>query len=158
MLPLPGWDMDKKSGWVEKRQHERVVATLKMDYRVVGGPDIQKLMANEQYRGTTVDHLPELSERSSLYKAVTKDISLGGLAVVSQQPLQKGTILEISLQLPNFKTVLKFLAEAMHVTTSVEMGKTLFHAGLRTMAIHKGDVDRIAEYLIEQKKKEGTEP
>jgi hypothetical protein len=35
------------------------------------------------------------------------------------------------------------------------MGRTLFHAGIQTLAIHKGDVERIADYLIKQKKAEG---
>jgi len=144
--------MGDRSGWVEKRQHERILATLKMDYRVVGGPEVSKMLTQEPYRQTTSDHLPELAERSSLYRAVTKDISLGGLSLVSQQPLQAGMVLEVALHLPNFKTVLKFLAEIRHVSTTVEMGRNLFHAGIRTMAIHKGDVERIADYLIQQKK------
>ena len=148
--------MTKKSGWVEKRQHERILATLKMEFQVVGGPAVQKLLNHEHYASTTVNHLPELAERSSLYRAVTRDVSLGGLALVSQQALHKGSILEVSLHLPNFKSVLKFLAEIMHVSTTEEMGKTLFHAGVRTLAINKEDVNKIAEYLIEQKKAPGS--
>jgi hypothetical protein len=150
--------MGPQSGWVEKRQFERVLATLKMEYQIVTGPESQKLLSHENYSQTTVDHLPKLSEKSSLYRAVTKDISLGGLALISQQPLQKGTLLEVSLHLPNYKTKLKFLAQIMHVETTVEMGRTLFNAGIRTLAIHKGDVDRIAEYLIDQKNTGGLAP
>lgn len=145
-----------KSGWAEKRQHERIVATLKMDYRVMMGPEAQKLLTQEQYRQTTLDHLPELSQRSSLYNAVTKDISLGGLSLVSQQPLAPGSVLEVSLHLPNYKTVLKFLAEIRHVSTTQEMGRTLFHAGIRTLAIHKGDVEKIGDYLLKQKNNSGN--
>jgi hypothetical protein len=150
--------MGPKSGWVEKRQHERVLATLKMEYQVVSGPEAQKLLGHENYKLTQKQHLPELSEKSSLYRAVTKDISLGGLSIVSQQPLQKGNLMEISLHLPNYKTKLKFLAEIMHVESTVEMGRTIFHAGIRTLAIHKGDVDRIGDYLIDQKKTGGLAP
>jgi len=147
--------MQKKSGWVEKRQHERVLATLKMEYQIVSGPEAEKLLGHENYKLTKKEHLPELSEKSSLYRAVTKDISLGGLSIVSQQPLQKGALLEISLHLPNYKSILKFLAEIRHVETTVEMGRTLFHAGIHTLAIHKGDVDLIGKYLIDQKEKGG---
>ncbi|HVZ81474.1 MAG TPA: PilZ domain-containing protein [bacterium] len=143
--------MDKRSGWAEKRQHERVVATLKMEYHIVSGPDAQRLLSQADYSQTTVDQLPKLSERSSLYRAVTKDISMGGLALVSQNTLKPGMLLEVSLHLPNYKVDLKFLAEIRHVETTVEMGKTLHHAGIRTLAIHKGDVDRIAHYLTDPK-------
>jgi len=148
--------MSKKTGWVEKRQYERIMATLRVEYQIVSGPETQKLLSHENYRQTTVDHLPELSEKSSLYRAVTKDISLGGLSLVSQQPFEAGTVLEVSLHLPNFSNILKFLAEIRHVETTMEMGKVLYHAGLKTLAIHKGDVNNIAQYLIEQQKTGGA--
>ena len=143
--------LDKKSGWVEKRKFERVVATLKMDYQIVSGPEAKKLLTHEHYQETTVDHLPQLSQKSSLYQAVTKDISMGGLALMSQQPLQSGMVLEVSLHLPNFQTVLKFLAEIRHVQTVVEMGRTLFQAGIQIMAINKADVEKMGDYLLYQK-------
>jgi c-di-GMP-binding flagellar brake protein YcgR len=147
--------LSPKSGWVEKRRQERVLATLKMEYRIVNGSEAKALLEKDSYRQTRAEHLPELSEKSPLCRAVTKDISLGGLALVSQQPLEKGALLEVSLQLPNYQTVLKFLAEIRHVQTTVELGRNLFHAGIRTLAIHQGDVERIGKYLIERKKKGG---
>lgn len=143
--------MDRKTGWAEKRQHERVLATLKMEYQVVTGPETQRLLAHSNYNETLVEHLPELSQRSSLYKAVTKDISMGGLALVTQNPLRSGMVLEVGLRLPSYNVDLKFLAEIRHVETTTEMGKTLYHAGIRTLAIHKGDVERIAHYLRDPK-------
>lgn len=144
--------METKSGWVEKRQHERVLATLKVDFKVIHSEDARKLLENDGYRTTTADLLPELSEKSNLYKAVTKDISTGGLALVTQQPLARGTLMEIALHLPNYKTSLKFIAEIAHVETAEEMGRTIFNAGMRILAINKDDVQLIADYLIEQKK------
>jgi hypothetical protein len=144
--------MDDKSGWVEKRQHERIVATLKVNFHVIRSDEAKKLLENDRYRNTTAEQLPELSLKSNLYKAVTKDISLGGLALVSQEVLSRGMLLEVNLQLPSYKTSLKFLAEVMHVETFEEMGKTLFTAGMKTMAISKDDVQRIADYLIKQNK------
>ena len=143
--------MDRRTGWAEKRQHDRVLATLKMEYQIVTGSETQRLLSHNNYNQTTIDHLPQLSEKSSLYKAVTKDISMGGLALVTQNPIKAGMVLEVSLHLPNYKVSLKFLAEIRHVETTVEMGKTLHHAGIRTLAIHKGDVERIANYLKDPK-------
>jgi c-di-GMP-binding flagellar brake protein YcgR len=145
----------EKTGWIEKRQHERVTTTLKVEFNLVDGNLVNSLLSHEQYRQTTVDHLPELSEKSPLYKAVTKDISLGGLSLVSEQPLKTGAMVEISLHLPSVKNSLKFLAEICRVETTVEMGRNVCHAGLKTVAINKGDVDRIGKYLIALKKNEG---
>lgn len=141
-----------KTGWVEKRQHERVLATLKVEFRMIDSELAKKLLAHDHYRQTTAEHLPELSLKSPLYKAVTKDVSLGGLLLVSQQALAVGTQVEVSLHLPNYKTSLNFLAQITRVETTVEMGRNLYHAGMKTLAIHKGDVDRIGKYLLDQKK------
>ena len=144
--------MDEKSGWVEKRQHERIVATLKVNFHVIRSDEAQRLLENERYKSTTAELLPELSQKSNLYKAVTKDISLGGLALVSQEPLSRGMLLEINLQLPSYHTSLKFLAKVMHTETFEEMGKTLYTAGMQTLAISKDDVQKIADYLVKQNK------
>jgi hypothetical protein len=144
--------MEDKSGWVEKRQHERIVATLKVGFHVIRSDEAQKLLENDRYKNTTAEQLPELSRKSNLYKAVTKDISLGGLALVSQEPLSRGMLMEVNLQLPSYHTSLKFLAQVMHVETFEEMGRPLYTAGMKIMAISKDDVQHIADYLIKQDK------
>ena len=147
--------MKTKSGWVEKRRQEKVLATMKVDYRVIHSDEAKKLLANDRYRDTTADQLPELSQKSSLYKAVTKDISTGSLTLVSQQSLTNGTLMEVTIHLPNYHTSLKFIAEIMHAETSEEMGMTIFNAGMKILAISKEDVQHIANYLIDQKKGKG---
>ncbi len=87
-----------KTGWMEKRQHERVVATLKIDYRSVDAKDSKKVLEHAHYKQTTVNHLPELSKKSPLHHAVTKDISMGGLALLGTEPFTMGVLVEIGLQ------------------------------------------------------------
>jgi hypothetical protein len=145
--------MATKSGWVEKRQFERVVATLKADYRLVDPKDSKKILENTNYKNTTVDQLPELSKTSSLYHAVTKDISMGGLALVGEQPFPMGGVVEIGLHLPKYKSVLKFLAEVVHTESFKEMGRVIHRAGVRTMAINQEDLEKINQYLISQMSK-----
>ncbi|HET9869707.1 MAG TPA: hypothetical protein VFR02_04305, partial [bacterium] len=87
--------MTGKTGWVEKRQHERVVATIKVSYRVIESKQAQAILAQDSYRSTTADQLPGLSQVSPLYEAVTKDVSLGGLSILSEQPMPAGTVLEV---------------------------------------------------------------
>ena len=64
--------MGDKTGWVEKRQFERIVATLKVDYRLVDSKDSKKALEHTHYKLTKAEQLPELSKKSPLYHAVTK--------------------------------------------------------------------------------------
>lgn len=139
-----------KTGWMEKRQHERVVATLKIDYRMVDAKDAGKIQDHAHYKSTTVDHLPELSKKSPLHHAVTKDISMGGLAFLGAEPFAMGAVVEIGLHLPKYKTTLKFLAKVVRTESFVEMGRTIHRAGVQTLAINQGDLDRIQKYLLSQ--------
>ncbi len=145
--------MAGKTGWVEKRQHERVVATIKISYRVIEEKYAKAVLSQESYRSTTAEQLPGLSQVSPIYEAVTKDISLGGLSVVSDQLLPKGTVVEVGLTLPNYQTTLKFLAEIVHAEPFTEMGRTLQRSGVRTLAINKEDVTRMEKFLIEKMRK-----
>jgi c-di-GMP-binding flagellar brake protein YcgR len=145
--------MAGKTGWMEKRQHERVVATLKIGYRLIESKDAKKVLAEDSYRTTTADQLPGLAQVSPIYEAVTKDISAGGLCIVSEQQAPLGTVLEVSLTLPNYQTSLKFLAEVVRVDQLSEMGRTLQRWGVKTLAINKEDVTRMEAYLIEKMRK-----
>jgi c-di-GMP-binding flagellar brake protein YcgR len=148
--------MDPKTGWVEKRQHERVVATLKVDYRIVDSKESKKILENPNYRDTTAEQMPYLSQQSQLYHVVTRDISLGGMALLGEEPFPKGAMVEIGLHLPKYQTVLKFLSQVMHTESFTEMGRTIYRAGVQFMAVNQGDLDRIKEFLISQQKKQGS--
>jgi hypothetical protein len=143
--------MADRTGWVEKRQFERIVATLKVDYRLVDAKDSKKALEHTHYKLTKAEHLPELSKKSPLYHAVTKDISLGGLSLLGQDPFEMGGVVEIGLHLPKFKTTLKFFAKVVRTESFVEMGRTIHRAGVQTLAIHQGDLDRIEKFLLTQK-------
>ncbi|HEY5039745.1 MAG TPA: PilZ domain-containing protein [bacterium] len=147
--------MEAKSGWMEKRKHERVVATLKVSFQMINPEVTKKLLKQENYRTTTAEHLPELSKKSQLYEAVTRDLSICGLAMHSQHPLPKGSVAEVHMDLPNFSVTLKFLAEVRHVEKTMEMGRAIYSAGMRIMAINKEDVKRIEDYLVLQKQEQG---
>jgi hypothetical protein len=145
--------MGTKRGWVEKRQHERIVATVKVDYRLVDPKDSKTVLDHVDYKTTTVDHLPALSHKSSLYHAVTKDISMGGLALLGEQDFPIGTVVEIGLHLPRYQSVLKFLAKIVRSESFIEMGRTIHRAGVQTIAINQDDLHKIEKYLIALAKK-----
>jgi c-di-GMP-binding flagellar brake protein YcgR len=136
-----------KTGWMEKRQYERIVANLKVQYRMVEEKDAKKVLKHSSYKDSAVEHLPELAKKSHVYHAVTRDLSLGGLALVSDHPFPIGSVAEVGLQLPHYKTILKFLAEVVRSDSFTEMQRTLHRAGLRILAINRDDVDHIGRYL-----------
>jgi hypothetical protein len=138
-----------KTGWIEKFQAGLVKATLKSEFKLLEPGEAKKLLAQEAYRQTTADHLPRLSENSSLYRAITKDIFQGHLVLLSQSQLSKGDRLEAILHLPQYAIPLRLLAEAGRVETTTEMGRNLFHAELVVLAIHKTDVESLAQSLIQ---------
>jgi len=138
--------MGTKSGWVEKRQHERVLTSLKVEYRLIEG-NPKKILKHEHYSDTGLDQVLTLAAKSPVHQAVTKDISVGGMALVGEQGFPVGSIVEVGLQLPHYKTQLKFLAEVMRSESFVEMQRTFFRSGLKILAINKADIDHISRYL-----------
>lgn len=138
-----------KTGWIEKFESGRVEATLKADFRLLEPAEAKKLLTQESYGQTTVNQLPQLSERSSLYRAINKDIFRSRLVLLSQSPLAQRERLEVVLHLPQYETPLRLLAEAVDVETTLEMGRNLYHGDLLFLAIHKSDVEALAHSLIE---------
>ena len=139
-----------KTGWIEKFNAGRVEATLKAEFQLLTPAAAKKLLTQESYGQTTVNQLVQLSERSSLYRAITKDIFRSHLVLLSQTPLSQRERLEIVLHLPQYESPLRLLAEAVHVETTLEMGRNLFHGDLLFLAIHKGDVESLAQRLIQK--------
>jgi len=140
--------MGEKTGWIEKRQFERIVATLKIDYRRM---DSMKALEHDHYKKSKTEHISEKAHRSPLYHAVTKDISMGGLSILGQEPFNVGDLVEISLHLPKYKSVLKFMSQVRRTESFIELGRTIHRAGLQTLAINQADLDRIEKYILAQK-------
>jgi hypothetical protein len=137
---------DAKTGWVEKRKHERIVSSLKVQYRLVEG-DARKVLKHSSYNKTTMDQISEFAQKSPVFHAVTRDLSLGGMALVGDQPFPSGAVVELGLHLPHYKTMLKFVAEVVRSESFTEMQRTLHRAGLRILAINQEDIDHIGRFL-----------
>jgi hypothetical protein len=138
-----------KTGWIEKIQAGRVEATLKAEFRQLDAAQAKKLFTQDIYALTTVEHMAQLSEKSSLYRAIAKDIFRSRLVLLSQSPLAPGEKLEVVLHLPQYNTPLRFLAGAGRVENTLEMGRNLFHGELQVLSIHKRDVESLAQNLIQ---------
>lgn len=140
------------TGWMEKRQFERIDASIKVTYCLIPKSDLVKILSDSEYRESSADHLPELSKKSAIVHAVTRDISMGGLSLVGQQAFPDDSALEIHLYLPGYPVPLTLLAEV--VRAEAESSGTAgdsFRAGIKILAINRKDVVRLDKYLLAEK-------
>lgn len=140
--------MAAKSAWIEKKVQGKVVATLKVDYHLVPSGEAKKTISNDFYRDTTMEQVVDLSRKSALYQTVARDISRLGLSLLTQEAVPTGSLVEIGLQLSQSKIILKFLAEVLKSESLTEMGRVIHHGDLRTLAVHRGDLNRLENYLL----------
>jgi len=141
-----------KSGWMEKRQAERIDASVKISYSVVSKEDLVQTLANPSYRETTTDQLPELSKKSVTLHAVTRDLSTGGMSILGQEPFPENSAVEIHLYLPGYPVPLTLLAEVVRVDlASSGSGGTTYRAGLKLLAINRRDVAHLDKFLLAEK-------
>lgn len=144
--------MSIHSGWMEKRQFERIDASVKVTYSLVPKSELVNTLSDPAYRESSADHLPELSKKSAVAHAVTRDISIGGMSLVGQAAFPPDTALEIHLYLPNYPTPVTLLAEVVRAQTESNgsMGTT-YRAGIKILAINRKDVLRLDKYLLAEK-------
>ncbi len=144
--------MSVHAGWMEKRQFERIDATIKVTYCLVPKADLVKILSDSAYRESSTDHLPELSKKSAIVHAVTRDISVGGMSLVGQEAFPDDSALEIHLYLPGYPAPITLIAEIVRAQSesSGSNGST-FRAGIKILAINRKDVVRLDKYLLAEK-------
>lgn len=138
--------MDVQKGWLEVRQFERVKDTLKVVYYPLK-KDSNAAEA-EEYKNTTIDKIMSDITASSYTRAMTDDISKGGLSISCSSPLETGQHVVIDLFLPKISKPVKILTEVRNIERS---GDT-YKAGLKTISISKSDLSRIEEHINSLKK------
>jgi Tfp pilus assembly protein PilZ len=129
----------EKTGWVEKRQYERVMATLKASYERLSGSKAAELLAHPDYLAT--------SGGQNFLGATTSDVSKGGLSLLGQEAFSVGEKLLVKLEIPLFKGAVTCLAEVVWTDQFEEMHRRVYRAGLKFLSMHKDDVLRVDEYL-----------
>ncbi len=140
------------TGWMEKRQFERIDASVKVTYCLIPKADLVNTLSNPAYRESTTDMLPELSKKSAIVHAVTRDISMGGMSLVGQMAFPDDMALEIHLYLPNFPAPITLIAEVIRATMeNAGSNGSTFRAGLKILAINKKDVIRLDKFLLAEK-------
>jgi len=143
-----------ENGWMEQRKHERIATTLKVSYRILDEVEKTASLDHPDYQQTTADKLPQLSQKSHAYHAVTRDISEGGLSIMGERPFTDGIHVEVHLQLPQYKGPLKILAVVARASSYFELGKTVYSAGLKLVALNGNDMKRLGNYLLAEKLKQ----
>jgi c-di-GMP-binding flagellar brake protein YcgR len=144
--------MSDRTGWMEKRNQERIDASVKVSYHLIPKEEIVQTMANPSYRESTTDHLPELSKKSVTLHAVTRDLSVGGMSIVGAEPFPENSAVEIQLHLPGYPAPLTLLAEIVRadIASSGSQGTT-YRAGVKLLAINRRDVTHLDKFLLAEK-------
>jgi c-di-GMP-binding flagellar brake protein YcgR len=145
--------MEDHRGFLERRQHERHLATMQIKYYIIEKTYAEQLAAEAAYKDTTIAKLAEMPMPKTMLSGVTENISAGGLALVSNEPLSIGTYVVVDITMPNMPRPLRALAEV--VRSDQDQGKVVdrtiqtYKCGLKILAINRDDMRRIESYIIE---------
>ncbi len=144
--------MSIHTGWMEKRQFERIDASVKVTYCLVPKAELLNILSDPAYRESSADHLPELSKKSAVFHAVTRDISMGGMSLVGQASFPEDSALQIHLYLPGYPTPITLIAEVVRaqVESNASSGAT-YRAGIKILAVNRKDVVHLDKYLLAEK-------
>jgi hypothetical protein len=140
-----------QKGWMEQRKFERVATTLTISFRILEGNEGKESLEHSKYSQTTAAHLPQLAQKFHVYHAVTRDISAGGLSITGEQAFTMGQHVEIFLELPPNRSRLTLLAEVCRAGSFFEMGKTMYSAGVKLLALNREDMTKLGNFMLAEK-------
>jgi len=149
--PTDEWLNEHLSGWVEKREEGRVVATLRAHYRVVGTPEDKKIIPHEYYSQTTEKHFVKKAEEAMFYKAIYKDIFKTHLSLLTQSVTYSDVLMEVMLHFPSYQSELMFLANVTRVDSDNELGRNVYHAHLKALSINQKSITKMIHNMSGQK-------
>lgn len=142
-------------GTIEQRKFERIVSQLQIKFYVVDNAYAEQLQTEAAYKDTTLDKLTGSARPTTMLSGVTENISQGGLALVSEQPLAIGTMVVCDVTVPNLPRPLRVLAEVVRSDSKdgriVDKTMSIYKSGLKIIAVNKDDLTRIENYIIEEK-------
>jgi c-di-GMP-binding flagellar brake protein YcgR len=108
----------------ERRVHPRIALKIPVIYRVLDDQEeikrVLELRKKEKYGHTL-------------------DVSLGGLCIVTDQPLREGSILSLEITIPDAPKALKAMAE---VVWSSETG-----GGIRFLTMDENDMETLKTFI-----------
>lgn len=138
-------------GSIEQRQFERLVAAMPIRFYLMDDESAAKLEADAAYRETRLETLASTPQPRTVLSGVTENISLGGLCLVSETPLNPGTFVVADMYPPSLPKPLRALAQVMRSDRAAVVDRTApsFRNGLKIIAINKNDMKEIQNYLLQ---------
>ena len=113
---------------LEKRREDRILLSLPVQFKLF---DLQKLET-------------DIRDASLRSRAELKNLSAGGLQVSSQEPFQKGDVLELHVDLPNGGFVRSVAKVAW---CRKDEGGSGYHSGIQLIPVYEEDLKKLREYL-----------
>lgn len=149
--PTDEWLKEHLSGWVEKYEDGKVIATIRAHYRIINSPEDKKILEHEYYAGTTKKHFSKKAKEAIFYKAIYKDIFNSHLSLLTQSMPQSDVLMEIMLHFPNYQSELMFLAKVTKVDSDSELGRDVYYARLQALAVNQKTISKMIHTMSGQK-------
>jgi hypothetical protein len=129
--------MSQFTGWLEKRNGERVLSMLEvLFHRVV----IKKI---PRQKGSKIRIPTKKSDEA--YYILDKKINLGDLSLIGNMVFAKNDIVVVQFQMAQFRMPMRLLGKITKTTSFVEYKRVVFQGNIHFSAVHKGDFDRLLE-------------
>ncbi|HXL72492.1 MAG TPA: hypothetical protein VN963_02600 [bacterium] len=149
--PTNEWIKKSQTGWIEKQEKEKIVATLRAHYQTINPPEDKKISEHEYYSQTAEKDFVKKAQEATFYKAIYKDIFKSNLSLLTQSMTTSGVLMEIMLHFPNYQSELIFLAKVTSVETDNELGRDVYHAHLQAIAVNQNSLAKMMHAIRDQK-------
>lgn len=135
--------MSLKSGWIEKRWHERKAASWEVTYQVIGSEEAAVLC--REYRTSTQSFSQREGQADS--HAIVHDLSVNGLAVIGPQSLASGTKLLLYVHHPSHLSSLVVVAEVVHSVAQSREAGSFYRSGMKILGVDENSFHRVLQVL-----------
>jgi hypothetical protein len=149
--PTDEWLKEHLSGWIEKHEDGKVLATLRTHYRVVNTPEDKQILAHEYYIKTTEADFVKKAAEAKFYKAIYKDLFRTHLSLLTQSMTYSGVLMEVTLLFPNYRSELMFIAQVTRVDSDNELGRDIYHAHLKIIAVNQKSLIEMMHDIADKK-------
>jgi hypothetical protein len=136
-----------KKGWIENRRGEREKTTTLVDYRIIPSNMRTAMQDDANYSKTHVKGSEMSATVAHLFQVTPDQLMHHAVLFCTQDPLQDGWWLELSLKVPKWEERVRFLVQVMSVRPENEMKEVIFTANLQVFAAHKGDLQKLTDII-----------
>lgn len=131
--------MSLKTGWIEKRWHERKKGTWGVTYQVIGSEEAAALC--RECRASTTAVL-EREEKADVH-TVTRDFAVSGLAVIGNKAFNSGTKLLLYIHHPVRRPSIVMVTEVVHSVAEPSSSENLYRSGMKILGVDEDAFHRL---------------